>query len=173
MEALIRDALKDFDMFKELTETIPLEVLTAEAEALVQSQQEIFQAFSNRLAVQQLAERIRQCATWEEIEAAIASDPTHKNDAWALLSHEEKERIRILKIEAAKPIDPNCEPLVGKRVFVTPGAYRQSGEGIVECDRGYGTLRALEVRLPNGRIQFCSLKDARLPELEITALHRA
>jgi hypothetical protein len=162
MEALIRDALKDFDMFKELTETIPLEVLTAEAEALAQSQQEIFQAFSNRLAVQQLAERIRQCATWEEIEEAIAFDPTHKNDAWALLSHEEKERIRILKIEAAKPIDPNCEPLVGKRVFVSPGCYRQAGEGFVVDDRGYGTLRWLEVRMLNGKLQPLPLNEARL-----------
>lgn len=165
MEALIRNALKDFDIFKELTETIPLEVLIAEAEALAQSQQEIFQEFSNRLAVQQLADRIRQCATWEEIEAALASDPTHKNDAWALLSHEEKERIKILKIEAAKPIDPSSESLVGKRVFVTAGRYRQVGEGIVECDRGYGTLRSLEVRMPNGRIQYCSVVEARLPEL--------
>ena len=33
METLIRDALKDFDTFKELTETIPLEVLNAEASA--------------------------------------------------------------------------------------------------------------------------------------------
>ncbi len=163
METLIRDALKDFDSFKELTETIPLEVLNAEALALAVSQQQIFQEFSNRLAAHCLADRVRQCATWEEIEAAIASDPTHKNEAWALLSNEEKERIKILRIEAAIPIDPNCESLVGKRVFVTAGRYRASGEGIVECDRGYGTLRGLEVRFPNGRIQFCSLKDARVP----------
>jgi hypothetical protein len=40
METLIRDALKDFETFKELTETIPLEVLAAEASALGKSQQQ-------------------------------------------------------------------------------------------------------------------------------------
>ncbi len=75
-----------------------------------------------------------------------------------------KERIKILQIEAAPPLEPNCESLVGQRVFVTPGCYRQFGEGIVECDRGYGTLRRLEVRMPSGRLQFCSLLDARCPQ---------
>jgi hypothetical protein len=163
METLIGDALKDFDTFFELTQVIPLEVLEAEAQALVTSQQQLFQEFSARLAAQRLADRIRQCSTWQEIEAVIASDPIHKNQAWALLSNEEKERIKILKIEAAPPLDPNSESLVGQRVFVTPGCYRQVGEGIVECDRGYGTFRCLEVRMPTGRLQFCSLVDARLP----------
>jgi hypothetical protein len=161
MEALIRDALKNFDTFKELTETIPLEVLSVEAEALSQSHQQLFQDFSARLAAQQLAERIRQCATWEEIEEVIASDPTHKQEAWALLSKEEKERIKTLKIEAGQPINPNCESLVGKRVFVTPGRYRQAGEGIVECDRGFGTLRIAEVRMPYRRIQIAPISELR------------
>jgi hypothetical protein len=164
METLIGDALKDFDTFFELTQVIPQEVLEAEAQALVTSQQQLFQEFSARLAAQQLADRIRQCSTWQEIESAIASAGTHKTEAWALLSHEEKERIKILKIEAAPPLDPNSESLVGQRVFVTPGCYRQLGEGIVECDRGYGTFRCLEVRMPTGRLQFCSLVDARLPQ---------
>ncbi|HEY9833965.1 MAG TPA: hypothetical protein V6D26_25665 [Stenomitos sp.] len=162
MQTLICDALKDFDTFKELTETIPLEVLNAEASALALSQQQIFQEFSHRLAAHCLADRVRTCTTWEEIEAAIASDPTYKNEAWALLTMDEKELIKALRIAAAQPIDPNCESLIGKRVFVTEGRYRSSGEGIVECDRGYGTLRGLEVRFPNGRIQFCSLEDARV-----------
>jgi hypothetical protein len=162
MEALIRDALKDFDTFKELSETIPLEVLSAEAEALSQSQQQLFQEFSLRLSVQELAQRVQQCTTWEEIEQVIASAPSLKPEIWALLSKEEKHRIKIFEIAAAHPIDPNSSSLVGKRVFVLPGAYRQGGEGIVVCDRGYSTLRGLEVRLPNSRIQFCSLKDARI-----------
>jgi hypothetical protein len=164
MFTLICEALKDFDTFFELTQVIPLEVLEAEAQALVTSQQQLFQEFSARLAAQQLADRIRQCSTWEEIESAIASAPTHKTEAWALLSHDEKERIKILQIEAAPPLDPNSESLVGQRVFVTPGCFRQFGEGIVECDRGYGTFRRLEVRMPTGRLQFCSLLDARLPQ---------
>jgi hypothetical protein len=163
METLIRDALKDFDSFKELTETIPLEVLAAEAEGLGENQQQLFQEFSQRLTLQDLAQRVRSCTTWEEIKQVIASAPSLKQQIWALLTLEEKELIKTLKIAAALPIDPNCESLVGKRVFVTEGRYRSAGEGIVECDRGYGTLRGLEVRFPNGRIQFCSLKDARLP----------
>jgi hypothetical protein len=49
METLIRVALKDFDTFKELTETIPLEVLEAEATGLSKSQQQLFQEYSLRL----------------------------------------------------------------------------------------------------------------------------
>lgn len=49
METLIQDALKDFEKFKELTETIPLEVLSAEAEALSKSQQQIFQEYCDRI----------------------------------------------------------------------------------------------------------------------------
>lgn len=165
METLILDALKDFNTFKELTQIVPLEVLSAEADALAFQQQQIFQAFSERLAVYQLAERVRQCSTWEEIEEAIASNPTLKNQVWALLDDAQKERIKALKAAAAKPIDPNCESLVGKWVLVTAGLYRQAGEGVVVCDRGYGSLRGLEVRFPNGWIQFCSLNDARLLEL--------
>lgn len=165
METLIRDALKDFETFKELIEIIPLEVLAAEASGLGKSQQQLFQEFSLRLTVQDLAQRVRHCTTWEEIEQVIASAPSLKQEIWALLTMDEKERIKTLKMAAALPIDPNCEPLVGKRVFVTAGRYCQAGEGVVECDRGYGTLRGLEVRMPNGRIQFCSLEDARLPQL--------
>lgn len=165
METLIRDALKDFDTFKELTEAIPLEVLAAEAFALSLKQQQLFQEYSLRLTTptaHDLAQRVQRCTTWEEIELVIASAPSLKQEVWALLTSEEKERIKSLKITAAQPIDPNCERLVGKRVFVTEGRYRASGEGVVECDRGYGSLRGLEVRLPNGRIQFCSLEDARM-----------
>ncbi len=85
METLIRDALKDFDTFFELTQVIPLEVLEAEAQALITSQQQLFQEFSARLAAQQLADRIQQCSTWEEIEVAIASDPTQKSSLGAAL----------------------------------------------------------------------------------------
>jgi hypothetical protein len=162
METLIRDALKDFETFKELTETIPLEVLAAEAEGLGKSQQQLFQEFSLRLSVPDLVQRVRHCTTWEEIEIVITCAPFLKQEIWALLTLEEKERIKILKMTAPLPIDPNCESLVGKRVFVTAGRYRQAGEGVIECDRGNGTLRCLEVRFPNGRIQFCSLSDARV-----------
>ncbi len=37
--------------------------------------------------------------------------------------------------------------LVGEYVFVLPGEYRTPGRGRVVCDRGYGKLRLLEVRL--------------------------
>lgn len=161
METLIRDALKDFETFKELTETIPLEVLAAEASALGKSQQQLFQEFSLRLSVPDLVQRVRHCTTREEIEMVITCAPFLKQEIWALLTLEEKECIKILKMTAALPIDPNCESLFGKRVFVTAGRYRQAGEGVIVSDRGNGTLRCLEVRFPNGRIQFCSLSSAR------------
>jgi hypothetical protein len=162
MEALIRDALKDFDTFKELTETIPLEVLSAEAEALSKSHQQIFQEYTERLAVHQLADRVRQCFSWAEVSEALASDPMHKNEAWALLSEAQKERIKNLLAAAAKPLDPNGSSLVGKRVYVTPGDYRKEGEGVAEVDRGYGSLRVVEVRMPSGKIQSVQLGELRL-----------
>ena len=58
------------------------------------------------------------------------------------------------------PIDPNGDPLEGKQVFLIPGRFRESGIGTVLVDRGYGSLRALEVELPSGKIQYCRIKDA-------------
>ena len=161
--AILTEALDSLELFQSVVEHFPAELIEAELSLLPKSQQLRFIELRERLTIQDLAQRVRQSTTWEEIEQIIASGPSLKQEIWALLSNEEKERIKILKIEAAIPIDPQCESLVGKRVYVTPGTYRQSGEGVVECDRGYGNLRGLEVRLPNGHIQFCSLKDARLP----------
>lgn len=48
---------------------------------------------------------------------------------------------------------PQTQPtttLVGKRVFVCEGLYRDAGEGVVESDRGFGCI---DVRMPNGRLQ--------------------
>jgi hypothetical protein len=85
----------------------------------------------------------------------------YKNEAWALLTDEEKERIKKLKIAAAKLLYPNSASLVGKQVYVTEGTYRTAGEGVVECDRGSGTLRLLEVRMKDGKIQVLGLSDVR------------
>lgn len=49
METLICDALKDFETFKELSETIPAEVLVAEAASLTKRQQQKFQEYCDRL----------------------------------------------------------------------------------------------------------------------------
>lgn len=49
METLIRDALKDFETFKELSETIPAEVLAAESASLTKRQQQKFQEYCDRL----------------------------------------------------------------------------------------------------------------------------
>ena len=164
--AILTEALDSLELFQSVVEHFPAELIEAELSLLPKSQQLRFIELRERLTgptAQDLAIQVQRCTTWEEIERVIASSPSLKQEVWALLTFEEKERIKILKILAAKPIDPNCESLVGKRVYVTEGRYRASGEGIVVCDRGYGSLRGLEVRLPNGRIQFCSLKDARLP----------
>lgn len=52
--------------------------------------------------------------------------------------------------------------LVGHRVFVKAGTYRSEGEGIVEADRGAGTLRMLEVRMSDGKIQVVSIGNIQL-----------
>ncbi len=49
MQALIIDALKDFDSFKDLSETIPAEVLAAECASLTKGQQQKFQEYCLRL----------------------------------------------------------------------------------------------------------------------------
>jgi hypothetical protein len=49
MQALIIDALKDFDSFKDLSETIPAEVLAAECASLTKRQQQKFQEYCLRL----------------------------------------------------------------------------------------------------------------------------
>jgi hypothetical protein len=85
----------------------------------------------------------------------------YKNEAWALLTDEEKERIKKLKIAAAKRIDPNSGSLVGRGVYVTAGTYRMAAEGVVERERGLGTLRLLEVRMKDGKIQVLGLSDVR------------
>jgi hypothetical protein len=61
------------------------------------------------------------------------------------------------KPEPGKPVHSvqlsQTEPtttLVGKRVFVCEGLYRNAGEGVVESDRGFGCI---DVRMPNGRLQ--------------------
>jgi hypothetical protein len=61
------------------------------------------------------------------------------------------------KPEQGKPVYsvmlPQTQPtttLVGKRVFVCDGLYRDAGEGVVESDRGFGYI---DVKMPNGRLQ--------------------
>ena len=49
MKALIIDALRDFNTFKELTETIPGEVLAAEAANLTKGLQQKFQEYYERI----------------------------------------------------------------------------------------------------------------------------
>lgn len=162
--AMLTEALASPELFQSVLEHFPAELIEAELSLLPEQERLRFTELRERLAAptaHDLAERVRCCITWEEIEQVIASAPSLKQEVWGLLTDEEKERIKTLKIAAAQPIDPNCESLVNKRVFVLPGSYRQTGEGIVVCDRGYGTLRALEVRLSSGRIQFCSISDAR------------
>jgi hypothetical protein len=79
METLIRDALKDFDTFKELTETIPLEVLSAEASGLSKSQQQVFREYSARLNCRYDYRLIRQNGRTLFLEAL---SPDKKAVAW-------------------------------------------------------------------------------------------
>ena len=107
---------------------------------------------------EQLAGLIRQAQDWAGVEVAIANDPSHKTEAWELLSDSEKARIKELKLQ---PVVLPLE-LVGHRVFVPGGKYLLEGEGVVEADRGAGSLRVVEVRMANRRIQVVSTDKIKL-----------
>ncbi len=159
--ALLTAALNSPELFQSILEHFPSDLIEAELALLSQSQQLRFLELHHRHSAHELAQRVRQCLSWEEVEQAIASGPMYKNEAWALLTDEEKERIKKLKIAAAKRIDPDSGSLVGRGVYVTAGTYRTAAEGVVECERGFGTLRLLEVRMKDGKIQVLGLSDVR------------
>jgi hypothetical protein len=79
MEILIQDALKDFDRFKELIETIPQEVLAAEAEGLAENQQDLFRKYCDRLIHPHLGDTVQytnpdnleSCRHFEHIDLKI------------------------------------------------------------------------------------------------------
>ena len=159
--ALLTAALNSPELFQSILEHFPSDLIEAELALLSQSQQLRFLELHHRHSAHELAQRVRQCLSWEEVEQAISLGPMYKNEAWALLTDEEKERIKKLKIAAAKRIDPDSGSLVGLRVYVTAGTYRTAAEGVVECERGFGTLRLLEVRMKDGKIQVLGLSDVR------------
>ncbi len=105
-----------------------------------------------------LADLIRQAQNWAEVEEAIASNPSHKAEAWELLDTSEKARIKELKLQ---PVVLPLE-MVEQCVFVMAGTYRAEGEGIVEAERGVGRLRMLEVRMANRKIQVVSIDKIQL-----------
>jgi hypothetical protein len=72
----------------------------------------------------QLADKLRQCQTWQEVEHAIATHPEHKTDAWQRLNAFEKSRLKQLKalaMEVQSTESPAPEDAqvfrVGNRVF--------------------------------------------------------
>ena len=107
-----------------------------------------------------LAVLVRKAQDWAEVEATITRFPEHTVEAWHLLDDGEKSRIRELKHR------PGTLPfsLVGRRVLVPPGKYRLGGEGVVELDRGIGSLRMLEIRTLNKKIQITSIDNIQLLE---------
>lgn len=66
----------------------------------------------------------------------------------------------VLTLRDAEPIE-----LIGRKVFVFPGRYRRSANGIITSVRGYGSLRGIEVLFedhqtrPFGCICVVSIKD--------------
>ena len=109
---------------------------------------------------EKLAALVRQSQNWAEVETVIASFPEQKAEVWQLLDDAEKSRIKQLKHRpVALPLS-----LVGRRVFVTAGKYRSGGEGVVEVDRGVGTLRMVEVKMSNKKIQITSIDNIQLLE---------
>jgi hypothetical protein len=159
--AILTEALDSPELFQSVLDHFPSDLIEAELALLSQPEQLRFRQLQSRLTAHELAARVRRCASWAEVSAVLASDPMYNQEAMALLTDEEKERIKRLKTAAAMPLDPKSGSLVGKRIYVNAGNYRTAGEGIVECDRGFGTLRMLEVRMPNGRLQLSALSDVR------------
>lgn len=88
----------------------------------------------------QLADLLRQCRNWAEVECAIATHPAHKTEAWQVLTLEEKSRIKVLRQRATE-----VPPLkIGSRVlwigcpgyleFLSPFTVRAVEEDAVWLD---------------------------------------
>jgi Xaa-Pro aminopeptidase len=55
---------------------------------------------SSSITAEDLAERLRESKSWEEIEAVATANEQHKRAAWRLLSPEEQNQVLVLKLQA-------------------------------------------------------------------------
>jgi hypothetical protein len=54
---------------------------------------------SSSITAEDLAERLRESKSWEEIETVVAANEQHKRAAWKLLSPEEQNHVLVLKLQ--------------------------------------------------------------------------
>ncbi len=110
-----------------------------------------------------LAQKIKSCQSWAEVENRIRLCPQLKSEAWELLTPTERAYIKRLKqspTQSPSSITPSSIN-EGDLVVVSPSTYTRAGEGVVEDARGYGFLRMLEVRRSDGRLQIVSIAEVR------------
>ncbi len=83
-----------------------------------------------------------------------------------LLDKDAKETYRHLLLDLkGDRITSNHPPVVGDRVYVSPGSFRVEGEGLVKEDRGWGWARILEVWMDKHSRKFLQVvcaSDVRL-----------
>ncbi len=197
MRELIKEACSSNDskLFSELRETFPLELLIAELAELGEQYQQQFSELNRkwerdweyRYSVKWHGEWVKgvrlvsppiespdsrvRCQAWQ-----FESEAGEKIYAW----NEESCRENFPPNLALSERTPTTQqfgqpfefpPLVGKGVYVTPGTFRTEGEGVVEVDRGYGSFRAVEVRMPERKIQVVSVSDVRLTSVKTQRGH--
>ncbi len=68
------------------------------------------EAHPRLVAANQLADKLRQCQSWAEVESAIAAYPEHKINAWHLMDADEKSRLKELKRLATEALAPEPPP---------------------------------------------------------------
>lgn len=105
-----------------------------------------------------LAQKLKSCQSWAEVENRVRLCPQLKSKAWEHLTPTERANIKRLKQSLTQsPSSINK----GDLVVVSPSTYTRAGEGVVEDARGYGFLRMLEVRMSDGRLQIVTIKEVR------------
>lgn len=62
------------------------------------------------VAANQLADKLRQCQSWAEVESTLAAYPDHKTDAWQLMDADEKSRLKELKKLSTEALAPEPTP---------------------------------------------------------------
>jgi hypothetical protein len=84
----------------EIVEKTPEEsTLMSDEKSLPEPLTPLSAAPSSSITAEDLAERLRESKSWEEIEAVVAANEQHKRDAWRLLSPEEQNHVLVLKLQ--------------------------------------------------------------------------
>lgn len=81
-----------------------------------------------------------------------------------LLSAEDRSYYKQIFLDkVGMRVHADTPSLVNQCVYISSSLYGEGGQGVVEVDRGYGTLRVLEVRMPNKKIRIIPVESVRMP----------